>query len=129
MIVIYKLVMTILKRSNLHMLRTNAYTCVGLLVAGAFGAYDLGANNIGNVARVSIPSPPFTDFRFGDLFTLTSIQQLLLVGALAIAVGGTTYSKRVMMSRQRHDSIVSNGRMGRRRISLYRPVFVRIILT
>lgn len=97
-IVIYKLVTAILKRSNLHMLRTDAYTRIGLLIAGAFGAYSLGANNIGNVVGVFIPSSPFTDFRFGDLFTLTSIQQLFLVGALSIAVGVITYSKRVMMT-------------------------------
>jgi len=97
-VVLFKLVTTFLRRTNIHLLRTDAYTRIGLLAAGAFGAYSLGANNIGNVVGVFIPSSPFTDFSFGDLFTLTSIEQLFLVGALAIAVGVITYSKRVMMT-------------------------------
>jgi inorganic phosphate transporter, PiT family len=96
--ILFKSVTTIVRRSNLHLLRTDAYTRLGLIVAGAFGAYSLGANNIGNVVGVFIPSSPFTDFSVAGLFTLTSIQQLFLVGAIAIAVGVITYSKRVMMT-------------------------------
>ena len=95
---LFKITTALLKKANLHLLRTDAYTRIGLLAAGAFGAYSLGANNIGNVVGVFIPSSPFTDFSFGDIFTLTSIEQLFLVGALAIAVGVITYSKRVMMT-------------------------------
>ncbi len=69
-----------------------------MIAAGAFGAYSLGANNIGNVVGVFIPASPFTDFNVAYLGTLTSTQQLFLVGALAIAVGVVTYSKRVMMT-------------------------------
>jgi PiT family inorganic phosphate transporter len=47
---------------------------------------------------VFIPSSPLTDVRFGNLFTLTAVQQLFLLGAIAIAVGVFTYSKRVMMT-------------------------------
>ena len=41
---------------------------------------------------------PFTDFGVAGLGTFTSTQQLFLLGALAIAVGVITYSKRVMMT-------------------------------
>ena len=36
-----------LRKARLHLLRTDAYTRLGLILAGAFGAYSLGANNIG----------------------------------------------------------------------------------
>jgi PiT family inorganic phosphate transporter len=68
-----------------------------LIIAGAFGAYSLGANNIANVMGVFVPSNPFQDHAVGSLFTLTAVQQLFLVGALAIAVGAF-YSKKVMMT-------------------------------
>lgn len=95
---LFKVTTVALKKANLHLLRTDAYTRLGLLLAGAFGAYSLGANNIGNVMGVFVPASPFTDFTVFGLFTLTSIQQLFLLGAAAIAVGVMTYSKRVMMT-------------------------------
>lgn len=95
---LYKAVTGILKRAKIHLLRTDAYTRLGLILAGAFGAYSLGANNIANVMGVFVPSSPFTDFNVLGLFTLTSIQQLFLIGGIAIGVGVLTYSKRVMMT-------------------------------
>ncbi len=95
---LYKLVTWALHHARLHLLRTDAYTRVGLILAGAFGSYSLGANNIGNVMGVFVTASPFTDIDIGGAFTLTSTQQLFLVGALAIGVGVMTYSKRVMMT-------------------------------
>jgi len=95
---LYLLTKWVLSRSKLHLLRVDAYTRWGLLVAGAFGAYALGANNIGNVMGVFVPSSPFTSFSVGDLLTLSSVQQLFLLGAIAIAVGVFTYSRKVMMT-------------------------------
>ncbi|MCP5415918.1 MAG: inorganic phosphate transporter [Chromatiaceae bacterium] len=95
---IYKLVMVTLSRSRIHLLRLDVYTRLGLILAGAFGSYSLGANNIGNVMGVFVSSSPFSDFSVGDLFTFTSIQQLFLLGAIAIGIGVFTYSKRVMMT-------------------------------
>ncbi|MDA0305694.1 MAG: inorganic phosphate transporter [Proteobacteria bacterium] len=97
-IILFKATTAVLKRANLHLLRTDSYTRIGLLLAGAFGAYSLGANNIGNVMGVFIPASPFTDFNVLGLFTLSSIQQLFLLGAIAIAVGVMIYSKRVMQT-------------------------------
>ncbi|MCZ6467067.1 MAG: inorganic phosphate transporter, partial [Alphaproteobacteria bacterium] len=76
----------------------DAYTRLGLIVAGAFGAYSLGANNIANVVGVFVASSPFSDFSVFGLATFTAAQQLFLIGALAIAVGVLTYSKRVMLT-------------------------------
>jgi PiT family inorganic phosphate transporter len=95
-IILFQLVNKLLSVAQLHLLRTDAYTRLGLLLAGAFGAYSLGANNIANVMGVFIPSSPFTDFSVAGLFSVSSTQQLFLLGGLAIAVGVVTYSKRVM---------------------------------
>jgi PiT family inorganic phosphate transporter len=66
-----------------------------LIVAGAFGAYSLGANNIANVMGVFVPAFRLQDLDLG-LFSLSSDRQLFLLGGLAITAGILTYSKRVM---------------------------------
>jgi PiT family inorganic phosphate transporter len=93
-----KLVAFALRSAKLHLLRLDAYTRMALIFAGAFGAYSLGANNIANVMGVFVDVSPFTGFSVAGLFSLSSVQQLFLVGAIAIAVGVFTYSKRVMVT-------------------------------
>jgi PiT family inorganic phosphate transporter len=95
---LFKAISLWLRRAEIHILRLDAYTRAGLLLAGAFGAYSLGANNIANVMGVFVPVSPFTAFSIGDLFTVSSAQQLFLLGSIAIAVGVFTYSKKVMMT-------------------------------
>ena len=95
--ILYTLAVKWIARARLHLLRLDLYTRVGLVLAGAFGSYSLGANNIGNVMGVFVSSSPFTEFRIGDLASVSSVQQLFFVGAVAIGVGVFTYSKRVMM--------------------------------
>ncbi len=84
--------------SRLHIYRLDAYTRLALILAGAFGAYSLGANNIANVMGVFVPTHPFTSFEIGDSFALSGVQQLFLLGAVAIGVGVFTYSKKVMLT-------------------------------
>ena len=93
-----QLVSYVLRCARLHLLRLDAYTRIALVFAGAFGAYSLGANNIANVMGVFVDVSPFTGFSVAGWLTLTSIQQLFLIGAIAIAVGVFTYSKRVMLT-------------------------------
>ena len=82
---------------KLHLFRLDAYTRVGLVLVGAFGAYSLGANNIANVMGVFVPVTPFTPFSiFG--YELSGTDQLFLLGGIAISVGIFTYSKRVMQT-------------------------------
>jgi len=97
-VVLFKLTEWVLNRARMHLLRLDAYTRVALIGAGAFGAYSLGANNIANVMGVFVPVSPFTDFALTDQYTLTSVQQLFLLGSIAIAIGVFTYSKRVMLT-------------------------------
>lgn len=57
----------------------------GYLLAGAFGAYSLGANNVANVTGIFA----------GELGVLTE-SQAVWVGGLSIALGVLTYSRPVM---------------------------------
>jgi len=97
-VILYKLTTLILRWAKLHIVRLDAYTRLGLILAGAFGSFALGANNIANVMGVFVSANPFTSFSLGGLVSFSAIQQLFLLGALAIAVGVFTYSKRVMLT-------------------------------
>ena len=88
----------LLKNTTWHILRLDAYTRTALLIAGAFGAYSLGANNIANVMGVFVPIAPFADIQLGSFLTFSSKEQLFLLGGIAIAVGVFTYSKKVMFT-------------------------------
>ena len=87
-----------IQSSKLHILRLDAYTRTALVLAGAFGAYSLGANNIANVMGVFVPISPFTDINIINIFVFSSKEQLFLLGGIAIAIGVFTYSKRVMFT-------------------------------
>jgi PiT family inorganic phosphate transporter len=95
---LFHLTKRIVEGSKIHLLRLDSYTRIGLLVVGAFGSYSLGANNIGNVMGVFINSSPFRDVSIKGLFQLSSIQQLFLLGGIAIAFGVFSYSKKVMFT-------------------------------
>lgn len=96
--ILFKLVTAGLRAAKLHLLHIDAYTRLGLILAGAFGAYSLGANNIANVVGVFIPAMTLDEISLGALGSLSSAQQLFILGGVAIAVGVITYSKRVMMT-------------------------------
>jgi PiT family inorganic phosphate transporter len=95
-IAIYKVVVFFISTFKLGIFSQDILTRYGLLLVGAFGSYSLGANNIANVMGVFVPVSPFSDISFYGWFTLSSAQQLFFIGAVAIAVGVFTYSKRVM---------------------------------
>ena len=96
-IFLYQIMKFSAKRVRIHMIRADAYKRVALIVAGALGAYSLGANNIANVVGVFIPAQPLPPFQVGGII-LSSTQQLFVLGGLSIALGVFTYSKRVMMT-------------------------------
>jgi len=94
-ILLYILINKLKKASRIHLIRFESYIKTGLIVVGAFGAYSLGANNIANVMGVFVPAFNLQELDLG-IFSLSSNQQLFLLGGLAIAVGILTYSKKVM---------------------------------
>jgi PiT family inorganic phosphate transporter len=94
---LYHLVRITRRRITVHLIKYESWLRKGLMIAGAFGAYSLGANNIANVMGVFVPSIPLEATDFG-IFSLTGAQQLFFLGAIAIAAGIITYSKKVMQT-------------------------------
>lgn len=95
--VLFILLRRILRRLQIHVFKLDAMLRTGLILAGAFGAYSLGANNIANVMGMFAGSAPAIELDFG-LFVLDSIQVLFLFGGLAISAGIFTYSQKVMQT-------------------------------
>jgi len=91
----YILLRRVLESNRVHLLRQDALVRAGLLVAGAFGSYSLGANNIANVMGVFVPDNPFADRTLLGV-AIDGTQQLFLLGGLSIGVGVLTYSEKVM---------------------------------
>ncbi|MEB3263252.1 MAG: anion permease [Synechococcus sp.] len=81
-----------------HLLRLDANLRTGLILAGIFGSYSLGANNIGNVMGVFTDSSPFHTVLLPGGVGFSGVQQLFALGACAIAVGVYTYSRKVMLT-------------------------------
>lgn len=97
-VIIYWIVKYIIEHTKTHVVKMDKYTRYGLVIAGAFGAYSLGANNIANVMGVFIQVSPFDDIVIANSITITGVQQLFLLGGIAIAIGVVTYSKKVMLT-------------------------------
>jgi len=96
-IIIYWIVKYTIEHTKIHVVKMDKYTRWGLIIAGAFGSYSLGANNIANVMGVFVDVSPFNDIEIAGV-VITGVQQLFLLGGIAIAVGVFTYSKKVMMT-------------------------------
>lgn len=93
--ILYIIVKYALKHSKVHLIRQDCYIRIGLIMATAFGAYALGANNISNVMGVFVDSSPFKAINLG-YFSLNNVQILFLIGSLAICVGIFTISHKVI---------------------------------
>lgn len=94
-VLIYLLVRFILNHVRIHLLILDFWNRIGLVVVGGFGAYSLGANNIANVMGVFVTVSPFHPINtpFG---MLTGMEQLFILGGMAMASGVLTYSYKVM---------------------------------
>jgi len=85
--ILYILLRKTLRRTKIHVIKLDTYIRIALIMAGAFGAYSLGANNIANVMGVFVPSAPDILLNFGIFFFF-----------FFFAVGIFTYSERVMQT-------------------------------
>lgn len=94
-VILVSILMKVKKKAGIHLIRFESYIRISLIIAGAFGAYSLGANNIANVMGVFVPAFHLQELNLG-LFHLSSSQQLFLLGGLAIAAGILSYSGRLM---------------------------------
>lgn len=95
-IILYSLIQLYCRKSCMHLIRRDQYTRIGLILAGAFGAYALGANNIANVMGVFVSSSPLSQLELPFGLILNKAQILFLLGAIAISVGIFTYSHKVI---------------------------------
>ena len=82
-IIVYNIIMFVLRFVRPTIFNVDSFIKAGLVVAGCYGAYALGANNVANVAGVFA----------GGIITPF---QALLIGSFSIALGVLTYSRRVM---------------------------------
>ncbi len=73
-------------RTGMSLTRRNRIYFLGILIAGCYGAYTLGSNNVANVTGVYVGSGFLTP------------RAAALIGGLAIASGVLTFSRRVMMT-------------------------------
>lgn len=92
----FKLIKNTILKWKIHLLELDTYTRIGLIVVGALASYSLGANNIANVMGMFASAPLFGDINIGNIFFISSVQQLFLLGGFAISVGIFTYGDRVM---------------------------------
>ena len=84
--VLLRLLTYLFNRTHMSLTRRNRIYFLGILIAGCYGAYTLGSNNVANVTGVYVGS---------GLLTPRSAS---LIGGLAIALGVLTFSRRVMMT-------------------------------
>ncbi len=82
--VLYPLLGKVFQKVLMDLRLSNMFIRGGLIFAGCYGAYALGANNVANVTGVYVGSGLLTPF------------QAALAGSLSIAFGVLTYSKKVM---------------------------------
>ena len=83
-IILYRLVGWLLNLLNLNLFSYDRVLRGALIVAGSYGAYALGANNVANVTGAFVGEGMLSPF------------WAALLGGLSIAVGVLTYSKHVM---------------------------------
>ncbi len=88
----------IIRRTRIHLIKLDVILRNLLIVAGAFGAYSLGANNIANVVGVFIPVADIYDIGFLSDTGIPKHYMILLAGGIAIAVGIIFLSKRLMQT-------------------------------
>ncbi|MBW8017239.1 MAG: inorganic phosphate transporter [Planctomycetes bacterium] len=85
--VLYKSLEWFFRTVPMSMLTRDKILWGGLLLAGTYGAYALGANNVTNSTGV-----------FSGLIDGVSDRTLAAIGGVAIAAGAITFSKRVMLA-------------------------------
>ncbi len=94
--IFFKIIKKTVLKWKIHLLELDNYTRIGLIVVGALASYSLGANNIANVMGMFASAPLFKDLNIANIIYISSVQQLFLLGGIAIAIGIFTYGNNVM---------------------------------
>ena len=85
-VVVYRALAAVNNRMRPNLLESDALLRIGLVAAGSYGAFALGANNVANVTAVYVGA--------GHL----SMTEATVIGGLSIGLGILTFSKRVMVT-------------------------------
>ena len=83
-IIVYKVLAAIGNSMNLNIFQSDMLLKLCLILAGSYGAYALGANNVANVTAVFVGAG------------MLSLSAATLIGGLSIGLGVLTFSKGVM---------------------------------
>ncbi len=83
-VILYRFVGWVINALNLNVFQYDRFLRAALIVAGSYGAYALGANNVANVTGAFVGEGMLSPF------------WAALIGGLSIALGVLTYSKHVM---------------------------------
>jgi PiT family inorganic phosphate transporter len=83
-IIVYKLLAAIANSMKLNIFQSDILLRLCLILAGSYGAYALGANNVANVTAVFVGAG------------MLSLSAATLIGGLSIGLGVLTFSKGVM---------------------------------
>ncbi|MBD3422568.1 MAG: inorganic phosphate transporter [Chitinivibrionales bacterium] len=89
-VIAYTVLGAIFNRFGSNILRINALVKAGLIFAGCYGSYALGANNVANATGV------FVGLELSGV-TITPVIAAL-IGSVGMGIGVFTYSRRVMMT-------------------------------
>ena len=89
---LYHLLKFIIRKYKISIVTLDGYLRWGLIIAGCYGAYALGANNVANVTGV------FMGLHLFGLEGRSEALMLALLGSVSIALGICTFSKNVMMT-------------------------------
>ncbi len=92
---LFHLMRAVMRRLAIHLFHWDVILRTLLALAGAYGAFSLGMNNIANVMGVFVPVAPFPEVELMGIL-LTPARVLFIIGGISIAVGILTYSQRVM---------------------------------
>lgn len=83
--ILYKIIKVFFEKRLTEFQYYDSFVKVGYIIAGIFGAYSLGANNVANVTGI-----------FAGELEILSTSAAVIIGGIAIAIGVLTYSKPVM---------------------------------
>jgi PiT family inorganic phosphate transporter len=95
-VILLLIVKYIIRVTKIHLIKLDAILRNLLIVAGAFGSFSLGANNIANVVGVFIPVADISDFNLIQGLAIPKLYLILFLGGIAIAIGIIFLSKRLM---------------------------------
>ncbi|MEO0235839.1 MAG: inorganic phosphate transporter [candidate division WOR-3 bacterium] len=93
--ILFKILHTKFTKTPINLFFFDFILRICFILVGALAAFSFGANNIANIVGVYVFSNPFPNINVGSL-RISSLNILLIVGGISIALGILTGSERVI---------------------------------